>query len=216
MESLKKLRQISEGKYQIAASSRDKRVLEIGCVNHSLEELKKQIELGNWLFGYLVKVAKKAVGIDISPEPIKYLTKKGYDIRLADAQNFDLGEKFDLVVVSAVTDHLLNYDGFMKSCAAHLEKGGELLIFEDNILSIPALIYQRLRKGKSLGMHEDITFKPLPFTFANFANRYGFKVKEIRYLAQRRIVKLVSLFIPAAIRPDELIYDFFICRLVKQ
>jgi hypothetical protein len=212
---LEKLKGISKAKYEIVRRCKGKKTLELGCVNHSLDGLKLQMMQGNWLFGYLDSYCSKATGMDITPEAVDYLRKRGFDVRFGDAQSFELDEKFEIIIASALLDHLLNFDGFFKSCQNHVEVGGELIVFEDNILSIPALVYGRLRKGRTLGMHGDITMKPLSTTFGNFAGRYGFKVKEIKYFPGRRIVRLLDKFVPAALGLDELLYDHFMCVLEK-
>lgn len=213
--NLKKLRQISEGKYKIVKYCQNKTVLELGCVNHSLTQLKQQIKKGNWLFGYLTKYCQKAVGIDIDSQAINFLKAKGFEVIKADAQTFKLSWKFDIIVASALTDHLLNLDGFFKSCSKHLRPGGQLIIFEDNILSLPRLIFKRIRYGPQLNMHSDITIKILPNTLKNFVGNYGFRIKKMEYLSHSKIIKIFDKIIPSFLKPKEIFYDYFLCILEK-
>ncbi|MCK5025214.1 MAG: class I SAM-dependent methyltransferase [Nanoarchaeota archaeon] len=214
-KDLTKLKRIFEPKYDLVNYCRNKKVLEVGCINHSLEELNKQIKLGNWLFGYLNVHCSKAVGIDIADEAVQYLKANDFDVRLADAQSFDLGEKFDIVIAPAILDHLMNYEGFFKSCSRHLKPGGELLILEDNILSIPFNLFSRIVKGPELGHHDDITFKLLPISIQNFARSYGFSVKNVKYFAGAKIIRILDKLIPYKFNMDSFFYDHYICFLKK-
>ena len=215
MADLNKLKKIALGKYEIVKRCIGQKTLEVGCVNHSLSGLKLQMKQRNWLFGYLHNHCSNATGIDIEKEPIKFLKEKGYDARLGNAESFDLKETFDVIVVSAVTDHLTNFDGLFKSCNKHLKKGGKLLIYEDNVMSIPALIYERLRHGKNLGMHDDITLKILPNTVNYLCGNYGFNMDELKYIPGRGFIRFFSKIIPSFLISRILFYDFFLCTFTK-
>ncbi len=216
----KQLKAKSIGKYLIVEKCKDKKVLEIGCVNHDLAGRNAQKNIGNWLFGHLNDVSQKAVGIDIDKKAVIQLKKEGYEVYAADAQNFDLKQKFDVIVVSAVTDHLLNFEGFFQSCADHLQPGGQILIYEDNILSIPRWIgrwlrFHLYRNERELGMADDITLKPVSFTFKNYVGRFDLKVKEIQYVPRLTYIKILSKIIPNIRGLDRLIYDHYLVTLEK-
>jgi 2-polyprenyl-3-methyl-5-hydroxy-6-metoxy-1,4-benzoquinol methylase len=112
MLELKELKRIAENRWIIVEKSKGKKVLELGCINHTIQGIKGQRKLGIWLFDYLHKYASKATGIDIDVKGVKYLTKQGLDVQVGDAQKFNLGEKFDVIIASKLIDHLLNIEGF--------------------------------------------------------------------------------------------------------
>lgn len=101
-------------------------VLDIGCVHHNPENYLSKY----WDHKSLHKVASRVGGIDLNKEGVECL--RGYDIRLADACNFDLREKFDVIVAGDVIEHLDNPGGFLDCCFRHLVDNGALLISTDN------------------------------------------------------------------------------------
>jgi SAM-dependent methyltransferase len=63
---------------------------------------------------------------------VKVLNAKGFDVVLADAQNFDLGRTFDVIVAGDIIEHLGDLNGFLTSCKKHLRPNGRLLISTPN------------------------------------------------------------------------------------
>ena len=57
----------------IAELARGKRVLDIGCVNHTLSTR----QTGYWLHGILREHASHLVGLDYEKEPVEALRKEG-------------------------------------------------------------------------------------------------------------------------------------------
>ncbi len=71
--------------------------------------------------------AARYVGIDI---------EQSEDVVRADAQNFRLGEQFDLIVAGEIIEHLPNPAGLLESCLKHLAPGGQLIITTPNAFSL--------------------------------------------------------------------------------
>lgn len=107
---------------------RGKRVLDVGVVQHSPEAYKAD----NWLHKHVREVASKCVGIDIVEQGIENLRAMGFDARYADAHNFNLGERFDVIVAGDIIEHLHDLNGFFASVRRHLEPGGKLVITTAN------------------------------------------------------------------------------------
>lgn len=218
MINLLELKKIASDRWAIVEHSKNKRVLEIGCVNHSISGVKEQKRLGTWLFDYLHTYSKHATGIDIDKKAIDYLRKNNYDIRFGDAQNFDLKEKYDVIIASKLIDHLLNLDGFFISCKKHLAPRGKIFISDDNILCIPQLILWYFKKN--IGQPDkDITIKVIPEYFKLFVDRYGLKVEKITYTIGTGSSKLVKIFrlieklIPKKFIYKPLFYPHYIIQL---
>lgn len=216
--SLQELKKIAYDRWYIASQSQNKRVLEIGCVNHSIDGIRGQRKLGTWLFDYLHQYAAHATGIDIDKKAVSYLKKRKYDIRFGDAQNFNLKEKYDVIVASKLIDHLLNIDGFLSSCERHLNPKGKIIIADDNILCLPQLIlwYFKNNLGKP---DEDITVKFVPEYFRLFVKRYGLKVASIYYTVGTGNSKTLNLFrllekmLPKWLIYPPLFYPYYIIEL---
>ncbi|MFH0952043.1 MAG: methyltransferase domain-containing protein [Patescibacteria group bacterium] len=221
MKDLASLKKKAFDRWFIIEQSKDKKVLEIGCINHSIDKLQIQKDKGIWLFDYLHNHAAQAVGMDIDREAISYTTKQGYDIRYGDANDFDLGEKFDVIVASKLIDHLANFSGFLSSCQKHLAPDGKIIIADDNILCLPELIrwYFMKRFGE---YDDDITFKPIPQYFANFIGRYDLAIKKTIYCIGTGNSRLLNIFrflariTPRCLIYPPLYYPYYILLLVDK
>lgn len=66
---------------------RDKDVLDIGCVEHSLESCQGT-RAKYWLHESIRQSAKSALGMDCEKDAVSKLCAMGYDIITADATNF--------------------------------------------------------------------------------------------------------------------------------
>ncbi len=105
-------------------SMKDKVVLDIGVVEHDMSFINRE----GWRHKIFKELAAKIVGVDILPEPIKKLNEEGYDIRLCDAtSDADLKERFDIVFIGDVIEHVGNPVGLLKFAARHLNEGGKVI-----------------------------------------------------------------------------------------
>ncbi len=122
-------------------------------------ENKSVLDLGvggiahRFLHKFVVENSKSAVGIELEPKRVKALKKLGYDVIQADAQDFNLSQKFDIIIAGDLVEHLTNFDGFFNCVCKHLKKGGFLLLNTPNIYSIRALIRGIFGKYSDLEEH---------------------------------------------------------------
>ncbi len=107
---------------------KSKSVLDIGCVQHDPENYKSKF----WVHKALKEVSSKIVGIDLSQTGVDYLNKRGFNVVCADAQNFDLREKFDVIVAGDIIEHLEDFHGFLESCKRHMHSDSRLIISTPN------------------------------------------------------------------------------------
>jgi SAM-dependent methyltransferase len=108
--------------------AKGRKVLDIGCVNHNPENYRSKF----WVHKALCAVASHCVGLDLYEPGVIRLREQGYDVRLSNAENFDLGEKFDCVVAGEIIEHVGNVSGLLDSAKRHLAPGGILLITTPN------------------------------------------------------------------------------------
>ena len=107
---------------------KDKDVLDIGCVQHDPNSYKSRF----WVHKAVKAVARSILGIDLHEEGVKVLQAQGFDVTLADAENFSLDRTFDVVVAGDIIEHLGDLNGFLRSCKRHLRPGGRLLVSTPN------------------------------------------------------------------------------------
>ncbi len=98
---------------------RGKKVLNIGCLAaDKMSELHQRIK----------DVASEVYGLDIYESNLDNYIK-------GDAQDFDIGIKFDVIVSGEVIEHIWNIKGFFDSCINHLGDGGVLIVTTPNAYS---------------------------------------------------------------------------------
>lgn len=168
-----------------------KEVLDVGCVNHSLET--RHGERGKyWLHEHLRLTAKHVVGVDYEAADIEKMKKEGYDVVAADATNFDLGRKFDVVVAGEILEHVINPAGFLASVKRHLRPGGFLVTSTPNANCL-IFFLENLILGKEIDNADHVTIYS-PTTVAKLFEKCGFQMKEVIFLAQNTAYLHNSVF----------------------
>lgn len=109
-----------------------KRVLDIGVVSHSA----RYFDLPDWRHGRIHRAAGYCVGIDILEPLVAELNQRGFNVRCVDATSeADLGERFDVVFIGDVVEHVDNAVLLLKFAARHLAPGGRLFVTTPNPFS---------------------------------------------------------------------------------
>jgi len=153
-----------------------KRVLDIGCAGQA-------IPFGDprWVHGKIAKVAARAVGIDIQRETVEKIRQAGYDVRYADAQDFDLGEQFEVATLIELIEHVSN-PGLVLDCVhRHLVPGGLMVITTPNPFS-PFIF--RTYELNDAGNPDHVAYHA-PKMFRRLAKRHGFSEKRVVWLPER-------------------------------
>lgn len=121
--------------------ARGKRVLDVGVVEHFFNASASE----QWLHGKLCEVAKKCVGIDVLTEELAKLRQRGYDVRSVDLTLTQLEEKFDVVVMGEVIEHVDRPGTLLANAAAMLEPDGCVVVTTPNPWYANVIIKNLLR-----------------------------------------------------------------------
>lgn len=108
----------------------DKKVLDVGPAE--LVGTVHRFKEDRWMHKRIISVATEVVGLEINEEQVRALRDMGYDIRLGDAESFDLGETFDVIVAGELIEHLSNPGKFLECARRHLRPNGVLLLTTPN------------------------------------------------------------------------------------
>jgi len=159
----------------------DKTVLDIGpaelvgTINRDKEE--------RWLHKKIASVATRVVGLEINEEQVSALRAMGYDIRQGDAEDFDLGERFDIVVAGELVEHLSNPGRFLECARRHLHPGGILLLTTPNRFSAGAFLTV-LRRNRVPSYEKPIAKHVMYFdedSIRSLLTRHGFTNISVSY-----------------------------------
>ena len=167
-----------------------KKVLDIGVVQHDI----KNVDKDKWLHRLICEAAEDTKGIDIDKEGINYLKEKGYNVEYADAQEFDLNEKFDVVVAGELIEYLDNFQGFLKSVKKHLKQDGLFILTTPNVFYFRHFFQVLFFNKPRLNPEHTCWFDEN--TLKQLLNRYGFKEKSVHYATggkSGKIGKLIPL-----------------------
>ena len=181
---------VAFGDHRIAfftSHAKDKDVLDIGCVNHDPRSHRSPY----WVHRALREVARSVVGIDLYEQGVRELQRQGYDIQFADAQRFDLGRTFDVIVAGDMVPHLEDLNGFFRCCLKHLRPDGKLLITTPNPWNW-RLLLRSLAGAKSCGNPEQ-TIWQCPQTLRQLAARHDMSVVDLRYSSGHWIDRFMPL-----------------------
>jgi 2-polyprenyl-3-methyl-5-hydroxy-6-metoxy-1,4-benzoquinol methylase len=148
--------------------------LDVGCASGS--------QRPDWLHALIADAAQEAVGLDHDEERVSSIKERGYEIVLGDAQDFDLGRRFDVVFAGELIEHLSCFSGFLSSARRHLDLDGLLVLTTPNAFGVNNFIY---RLGGDPWVNEDHTCWFCEKTIAQLLRRHEFDVISVRYLPHR-------------------------------
>ena len=182
---------------------RGKNVLDLGCVQHNPRNYNSRY----WLHKAIKKVAASVVGIDLYEIGVHYLKERGFDVIVADAQCFNLGRIFDVIVAGDVVEHLDNFDGFFNSCKRHMFRNSKLLISTPNAWYwrniVKVIIFRKVIRN-----NPEHTCWLCPITLRQLANRYGFDFGEVMFGSSYVKDKLMPL--PSGIKHTSFHAELFL------
>jgi 2-polyprenyl-3-methyl-5-hydroxy-6-metoxy-1,4-benzoquinol methylase len=171
----------------IVKYSQGKDVLDIGCVCHNPESYKSKY----WVHKAIKEVARSLIGIDLYQDGVEYLQKLGFNVVTADAQCFELGKKFDVIVAGDIIEHLEDFHGFLKSCKKHMHKDSRLLISTPNPWYWRNIIKAAL--NKEVNNNPEHTCWLCVRTLRQLVNRHGMNIGEIQFGSTYLRDKLIPL-----------------------
>lgn len=153
-------------------------VLDVGCVGHSLDNRNV---LRRWVHEFLCEHAAHVVGIDLLANEISQLRQEGYDVRCADAESFELTERFDVIVAGELIEHLSNPGLFLRQCNKHLVDRGLLILTTPNAFSLHHLLAVLCRRTNDPYANPEHTFLFSPRVLRVLVGRYGLQIEHLTY-----------------------------------
>jgi 2-polyprenyl-3-methyl-5-hydroxy-6-metoxy-1,4-benzoquinol methylase len=163
---------------------RDKRVLDIGCIDHSSDTA---LSLGdNWLHHRISRVARSTVGLDLLEKDAQVLNARGYDIRHGNAERFDLGERFDVVVAGDLIEHLSDIGSFLNSVKRHMRPDSLFVVTTPN----PFNLEQAVRVGavNRVAVNDQHTTWLDPTVAWELITRHSLEIVDFRWVLTRFVM----------------------------
>jgi len=215
LKEARDLRLIENRVAYITERAKDQKVLDIGVVEHFHESA----QASTWLHQHVATAASSCLGIDILVKEVDQLRERGYNVQSHDITVSPLDEKFELIIVGDVVEHLNNPAALFRNAAAMLEKNGYLLISTPNPWYANA-IFKNVFEGVPFTDSADHVAWFDAGTLCELASRNGLTLKHYCGVKAERsssvksavFFKMASLFIKIGIRPEvfakTMIYEF--------
>lgn len=127
----------------VAAASQGRRVLDIGVVSHSA----RYFDDPDWRHRRIRAAAGYCLGLDILEPLVNELNARGFNVRCVDAtSDADLGERFEVVFIGDVIEHVENPAALLRFARRHVAPGGRILVATPNPFS-RKFVRQFFRQG---------------------------------------------------------------------
>jgi len=170
----------------IADYCKDKTVLDLGCVSHVIGNTQR----ANWIHDRIKEVAKKLVGIDYLADEVSQLNASGYSILCADVTKpFPLPEKFDVIVVGNLIEHLTNFEGLFDNIDRWLNEDGVILISTANPFYIEQYFYSAFKNNILINPEHTCWIDPVALD--QLAGRFQFVTRKVYWIKEKWHLKQV-------------------------
>lgn len=164
-------------------------VLDIGCVQHTAEKEESGDE--HWLHGELCDVTDDVLGLDYLDEEVEKLNERGYDVVSANAEAFELDQRFDVVTAGELIEHLANPGLFMDRVHEHLAADGKFVLTTPNPWYVRRFVEAFLMGEVAVNPEHTCWFDKK--TLDETLTRAGFELETFRYVKAPQFKRTLSL-----------------------
>jgi len=165
-------------------------VLHLGCVAHNAEKMHGGEA---WMHGLIEEVAESCVGVDIDSDGVSRMRNEGYETVCADVQELSLDREFETIVAGEIIEHLVDFDGFVRSLLSHLEDApdAQIVITTPNAMALHWTIL-RLLSIDFVNTEHTCWFDET--TLSQLFSRYDTGIVDITYVGDCNIRLMDPLF----------------------
>jgi 2-polyprenyl-3-methyl-5-hydroxy-6-metoxy-1,4-benzoquinol methylase len=174
------------------ASGKD--VLDVGVVEHFYSSSKSD----EWLHGRLKNSAKTILGIDILHKDIGRLSDKGFNVIVCDITKEALDQKFDIIIIGDVIEHINSPNSLFENSIKMLRPGGKIVITTPNPW-YANVVLKNIFNGVPFTDSADHAMWFDPSTICELASRSGLSLmKYSGVLAKKSSTIRSKIFVSAA------------------
>jgi SAM-dependent methyltransferase len=134
-----------------------------------------------WLHEQVRRAARSVLGLDQLAEDVARMNALGYDMVAADAESFELGRTFDVVLAADLIEHLANPGLFLARTRQHLRPAGRLVLTTPNPFALAHFLHTVFRED--FVNDEHVAWYD-PAVLASLLRRHGFRVVELQWLEE--------------------------------
>ncbi len=192
----------------VLAQVRGKRVLDIGVVSHS----SRYFDQSGWRHDRIRSEASYCLGLDILEPLVMDLQAKGYNVRCVDAtSSLDMGERFDVVFIGDVLEHVNNAVALLEFACRHLAPGGRIYATTPNPFS--RKFYRQFRRDGVVVVNLDHLSWITPTMAMELGRRAGMRLTAYHLIKKltplnRWVKRLAWRFTPVEYSFPDYLYEF--------
>lgn len=153
------------------------KVLNVGAAGN-VRSYREQ-GLDGWIHKRLTETAAKVVGLDINLEEIEAARELGYDIASGNCETFASEQRFNLIVLSDVIEHLDNPALALENLASLLTPGGQLVISTPNATAAGNFLRVLLHRPPSV--YWDHVALYAPEHIQALCDRHGLRLDSVTF-----------------------------------
>lgn len=183
-------------------------VLDIGVVSHSA----RYFDQPEWRHGRIAKLARRCLGVDVIEPLVEQLNARGFDVVCADATSeADLGERFEVVFIGDVLEHVNDGTRLLRFASRHLAPGGRIFATTPNPFS--RKFYRRFRLDGTAIVNLDHMCWITPTQALEIGRRAGVGLVAYHLVkrftpARRALKRLVWRIAPLEWSFSDFVYEF--------
>jgi SAM-dependent methyltransferase len=164
---------------------RGKSVLDLGCVNHNIENASSEL----WLHKTVVEVSRETLGVDYLADEVEMLRQRGYQVVAGDVTKpLPIDRTFDVIVVGHLIEHLSSFEGLMNNLSRLLAPDGVVLICTPSPFFREQYFYTALKND--LLVNPEHTCWIDPVTLDQLSRRFGLETVEVRWIREKWYLSL--------------------------
>jgi SAM-dependent methyltransferase len=164
----------------ISEFCKDKVVLDLGCVNHDVENVNSE----GWLHKSIIDVASETLGVDYLVKEVEILRQRGFQVMWGDVNKpLKTDRQFDVIVVGHLIEHLSNFEGLMNNLNRLLLPGGVALICTPSPFFREQYFYSALKNDILVNPEHTCWIDPV--TLDQLSRRFGFETSEVRWIKEK-------------------------------
>jgi SAM-dependent methyltransferase len=181
LEVLRKFLRVPQTRAEIISEfCRGKRVLDIGCVHHDVENAQRD----DWLHGIIVDSAEYVLGVDYLEGAVSELVTKGFNVIAADVNKpISISDQFDVIVVGNLIEHLSNFEGLIENIHRLLAPGGVALISTANPFYREQYFYSAFKNEVLINPEHTCWIDPVALD--QLSLRFGLKTVQVRWVKEK-------------------------------
>ena len=122
------------------------------------------------------------MGLDYEKDQVEVLRREGFNVVCADATNFDLDERFDLIVAGEIIEHLTCPGKLLECARRHLAPRGKLALTCPNANNILYFLENCLMGREQDNADHTCLFSPT--TMSVLLHKCGYRAVSFHFVAE--------------------------------